>query len=82
MPYGSSNQCTIKDKEMLVEKKSNCRYEKGQFCLDSLRKAAGENKMTATQVWGKGMEVRRLWSIWVAEFGKIIKYSVLKPKIT
>ena len=54
-------------------------FTKGEFAPDAIRATTKNNFVTGEKIWEKGMAARRDLVTWIAEYGKILNFTVLKP---
>ena len=54
-------------------------FTKGEFSPDAIRSTTKSNNVTGEKIWEKGMAARRELVTWIAEYGKILNFTVLKP---
>ena len=54
-------------------------FTKGEFTPDAIRATTKNNFVTGEKVWEKGMAARRELVTWIAEYGKVLNFTVLKP---
>lgn len=49
------------------------------FSKDALRQTTKANFITSEKIWERGMSMRRDLVSWLAEYGKILNFTLLKP---
>lgn len=54
-------------------------FTKGEFPPDAIRATTKNNFVTGEKIWEKGMAARRELVTWIAEYGKVLNFTVLKP---
>ena len=54
-------------------------FTKGEFAPDAIRATTKNNFVTGDKIWDKGMAARCDLVTWIAEYGKILNFTVLKP---
>lgn len=56
-------------------------YAKHEFTAEVIRAVSKSSNLTSEKIWEKGMAARRDLVNWIAEYGKILNFSVLKPLV-
>lgn len=56
-------------------------YAKGEFSPDAIRATTKTSFLTSEKIWEKGMAARRELVSWLAEYGSILNFTVLKPMV-
>ena len=95
--YGSAKICTITDKEakaFIVYNNllqdflnhegvfSTCtQYAKGQYTSEEMRSGTSSKPLTAHNIWEKGMTFRRELTTFIAKYGKMLKFTKIKPVV-
>ena len=54
-------------------------FTKGEFTPDAMRATTKNNFLTSEKIWEKGMAARRDMVAWIADYGRILNFTVLKP---
>ena len=54
-------------------------FTKGEFAPDAIRATTKNNFVTGEKIWEKGMAARRDLVTWIAKYGEILNFTVLKP---
>ena len=54
-------------------------YPKGELSADAVRTTTKNHFLTSPKIWVKGMAVSRDLVKWIADYGKILNFTVLKP---
>jgi hypothetical protein len=52
-----------------------------EFPKDLLRQTTKANLITSEKIWERGMAMRRDMVNWIADYGKILNFTVLKPMV-
>ena len=93
--YSSGQQCTKEMKEKKVfaifeaelalfnEQKgrwtSMTEFAPREFPKDSLKQTTKTNFITSEKIWERGMSMRRDLVNWLADYGKMLSFTTLKP---
>jgi hypothetical protein len=56
-------------------------YAKGEFGRDNIRASNKNSFLTSEKIWEKGVASRRKLITWLAEYGRILNFTVLKPMV-
>ena len=56
-------------------------FSKGEFLPDAIRATTKTSFLTSEKIWEKGMAARRELVSWLADYGKILNFTVLKPLV-
>ena len=56
-------------------------FSKNEFVPDAVRATTKTSFLTSEKIWEKGMAARRELVSWIAEYGKILNFTVLKPLV-
>jgi hypothetical protein len=56
-------------------------YAKGEFSPDAIRATTKTSFLMSEKIWEKGMAARRELVSWLAEYGSILNFTVLKPMV-
>ena len=56
-------------------------FTPAEFPKDSLRQTTKSNFITSEKIWERGMSMRRDLVNWLADYGKILNFTVLKPVV-
>ena len=56
-------------------------FSKGEFLPDAIRATTKTSFLTSEKIWEKGMAARRDLVSWLADYGKILNFTVLKPLV-
>jgi hypothetical protein len=56
-------------------------YAKGEFGPDAIRATTKNSFLNSEKIWEKGMAARRELVSWLAEYGNILNFTVLKPMV-
>lgn len=56
-------------------------FAKGEFSPDAIRASTKNNFLTSEKIWEKGMAARRELVSWLAEYGKILNFTVMRPLV-
>lgn len=56
-------------------------FSKGEFTPDAIRATTKNNFLTSEKIWEKGMAARRDLVSWIADYGRILNFTVLKPLV-
>jgi hypothetical protein len=95
--YSSGEQCNKEGKEKKVfaifEAELSLFYEQRgrweamrefvpkEFPKDLIRQTTKANMITSEKIWERGMAMRRDMVNWIADYGKILNFTVLKPMV-
>jgi hypothetical protein len=78
-------QCFEAELALLNERRgrwaSVTEYVKGEFGPDIIRASTKNSFLTSEKIWEKGMAARRELVTWLAEYGRILNFTVLKPMV-
>ena len=56
-------------------------FEGGSFTSQALRQSTKANVLSSDKIWERGMLMRRELVNWLADYGKILNFTTLKPLI-
>ena len=56
-------------------------FSKNEFVPDAVRATTKTSFLTSEKIWEKGMAARRELVAWLADYGKILSFTVLKPLV-
>ena len=57
-------------------------YAKNEFSPEAIRATTKTSFLTSEKIWEKGMSARRELVSWIAEYGSILNFTVLKPLVS
>ena len=56
-------------------------FASDQFTMIQVQAATKSSNLTSEKIWEKGMAARRDLVSWIAEYGKILNFTVIKPLV-
>ena len=56
-------------------------FPTSEYSKESLRQTTKTNVITSDKIWERGMSMRRDLVSWLADYGKILNFTVLKPVV-
>ena len=78
-------KCFEAELALLNERRGRCatiiEYAKGEFGRDNIRASTKNSFLTSEKIWEKGMASRRKLITWLAEYGRILNFTVLRPMV-
>ena len=54
-------------------------YPLGEFTMTQIRAATKNSNLTSEKIWEKGMAARRDLVSWIADYWKILNFTLIKP---
>ena len=56
-------------------------YPLGEFTMTQVRAATKNSNLTSEKIWERGMAARRDLVSWIADYGKILNFTLIKPLV-